>query len=450
VIDVQQAQDVPRAGPDLFHFVPGTPLTVTGPGVLGNDIDFEGDALTASLLQGPAHGTLELYPDGSFTYTPEPGFKGMDLFHYAVSDGEHSSSGTVYLDGTGGRPWAIVNDPALWGVWFSGVQAPEGMEIQALQAMFDQAGVAARVVYAQNLGAGSAIEAMIETDLSVKEAQLLETLRSVPGFRDLDPWGFSWPLTGYGGTIQIYREQGVWRAQLGFTFGSSGWGVTQGAVRRVGDDLFADSTMRQPLGAVLTVITYGGLDYELGALEEGDYTFTYQTYGQNVQTVHFTVPPDQHDFPPPRLPGYYEIFPIVGSEPSAPLPTISIGDGVTGPRGRRTRFTVTLSGPADELVAVDYTTADGTAIGHGRNKDYNTLAGTLTFKPGETSKTITVKVKGNKLAEPDENFFVDLLSPTNATLADARGNALIKQELPGGFQWFEFLFQNGHVNRNHL
>jgi hypothetical protein len=139
VIDVQQAQDVPRAGPDLFHFVPGTPLTVTGPGVLGNDIDFEGDALTASLLQGPAHGTLELYPDGSFTYTPEPGFKGMDLFHYAVSDGEHSSSGTVYLDGTGGRPWAIVNDPALWGVWFSGVQAPEGMEIQALQAMFDQA-----------------------------------------------------------------------------------------------------------------------------------------------------------------------------------------------------------------------------------------------------------------------------------------------------------------------
>ena len=54
--------------------------------VLANDTDDDGDALKATLLTGPQHGTLALDADGSFTYTPTPAFNGVDSFTYAASD----------------------------------------------------------------------------------------------------------------------------------------------------------------------------------------------------------------------------------------------------------------------------------------------------------------------------------------------------------------------------
>ena len=47
-----------------------TPLTIAAPGVLNNDRDPDGDALTVSLVTGPAQGALTLNADGSFIYTP--------------------------------------------------------------------------------------------------------------------------------------------------------------------------------------------------------------------------------------------------------------------------------------------------------------------------------------------------------------------------------------------
>ena len=47
----------------------------------------------------------------------------------------------------------------------------------------------------------------------------------------------------------------------------------------------------------------------------------------------------------------------------------------------------------------------------------------LTFAPGETSKTITVLVNGDRLGEPNETFVVSLSAPTNATIADGQGSA---------------------------
>jgi hypothetical protein len=48
-------------------------------------------------------------------------------------------------------------------------------------------------------------------------------------------------------------------------------------------------------------------------------------------------------------------------------------------------------------------------------------AGTLTFAPGETTKTITVSVLGDTLKEGDESFFVVLSDPTKAIIYDATG-----------------------------
>jgi hypothetical protein len=48
-------------------------------------------------------------------------------------------------------------------------------------------------------------------------------------------------------------------------------------------------------------------------------------------------------------------------------------------------------------------------------------SGTLTFAPGETIKTITVQIKGDKKKEADETFFVNLSGAANATMLDGQG-----------------------------
>lgn len=61
-------------------------------GVLLNDVDADGDALSAILVSGPAHGTLTLNADGTFTYTPFANYSGQDSFTYKTSDGTAQSS----------------------------------------------------------------------------------------------------------------------------------------------------------------------------------------------------------------------------------------------------------------------------------------------------------------------------------------------------------------------
>src|SRR5262249_6929486 len=59
---------------------------------LANDSDADGDPLTAVLATGPAHGTLNLDPDGSFTYSPNAGYTGADSLTYFVDDGTDRSN----------------------------------------------------------------------------------------------------------------------------------------------------------------------------------------------------------------------------------------------------------------------------------------------------------------------------------------------------------------------
>ncbi|HXJ64394.1 MAG TPA: Ig-like domain-containing protein, partial [Actinomycetota bacterium] len=76
-------------------------LFVAAPGVLGNDTDADaGDGLTVVPGAGPSHGTLTLFPDGSFLYTPTSPFAGTDTFTYFASDGvaQSATAGTVSID----------------------------------------------------------------------------------------------------------------------------------------------------------------------------------------------------------------------------------------------------------------------------------------------------------------------------------------------------------------
>lgn len=89
----------PIAVGDRFLMAQGTTLEVPAPGVLANDQDHNGDAVTVALVDGggPSHGSVELWPDGSFVYTPDAGFLGEDVFSYALSDGEHTKQATVRI-----------------------------------------------------------------------------------------------------------------------------------------------------------------------------------------------------------------------------------------------------------------------------------------------------------------------------------------------------------------
>jgi VCBS repeat-containing protein len=78
----------PVASSDSYTTDEDTPLLVTlVQGVLANDTDVEGDSLTAALFSSPAHGTVTLNANGSFSYAPSADFNGSDSFTYRASDG---------------------------------------------------------------------------------------------------------------------------------------------------------------------------------------------------------------------------------------------------------------------------------------------------------------------------------------------------------------------------
>jgi hypothetical protein len=88
----------PVANNDTYTTQANTALVSSAPGVLANDNDPDGDALTASRLAGPTHGTLTLSQNGGFTYTPASDFSGTDSFTYTATDpGGLASSATASI-----------------------------------------------------------------------------------------------------------------------------------------------------------------------------------------------------------------------------------------------------------------------------------------------------------------------------------------------------------------
>jgi len=87
-----------------------------------------------------------------------------------------------------------------------------------------------------------------------------------------------------------------------------------------------------------------------------------------------------------------------------------------GRKGKTTlfTFTVSLSSAYDQAVTMSFRTADGTATTS--DNDYVAKTGTLTFLPGETTKTITIEVKGDSKKEADEYFYLDLSDNSSNSL----------------------------------
>jgi large repetitive protein len=113
--------------------------------------------------------------------------------------------------------------------------------------------------------------------------------------------------------------------------------------------------------------------------------------------------------------------------PSLSVNSVSVPEGNTGATAMA--FTVSLSVASGRTVSVLYATADGTAIA---GSDYTAASGTLTFAPGETSKTVTVLATGDTVGEGDDTFYVVLSSPTLASIATSTGTGTILNDDTAG------------------
>ena len=109
-------------------------------------------------------------------------------------------------------------------------------------------------------------------------------------------------------------------------------------------------------------------------------------------------------------------------------PSVSVGDAsVTEGNAGTTplSFPVTLSAASTQPVSVTYATADGTATAP---SDYAAANGTLTFNPGETSKTISVGVAADLAIEQDDTLTVTLSGAVGATVATGTATGRITND----------------------
>ncbi len=99
-LTINPVNDPPVAVNDSGYSVAeGGTLNIPAPGLLSNDTDVENDALTVSVtpVSTPAHGTVTLNSDGSFSYAHDGSETSSDSFDYQISDGAASASASVSI-----------------------------------------------------------------------------------------------------------------------------------------------------------------------------------------------------------------------------------------------------------------------------------------------------------------------------------------------------------------
>lgn len=159
---------------------------------------------------------------------------------------------------------------------------------------------------------------------------------------------------------------------------------------------------------------------------------TFDSYLENFTFTPSPLAPGTHTFAVRAINTVGNISPLDSDTLTilSPLPTLTInnvsiveGDSQT----TNAVFTVTLSSASGQTVTVNYSTQNGTASA---DSDYVANSGIVIFNPGEISKPITIAVNGDTALEPDETFFVNLTTATNATIADGQGVGTIINDDP--------------------
>ena len=179
--------------------------------------------------------------------------------------------------------------------------------------------------------------------------------------------------------------------------------VTSGSGTPTGTVQFKDGGVN--LGSAQS-LTNGTAELTTATLSSGNHVITAEYSGDtNFDTGSATLAGGQ----------------TVNAAPTVSINDVNISEGNAGTTNLV--FTVALSATSAAAISVDYATADGTA--QTSDNDYQSATGTLTFNPGEQTKTITVVINGDQKTENDETVFVNLNNPVNAVVADAQGTGTV-------------------------
>jgi VCBS repeat-containing protein len=393
-----QANVAPVADNDSYTVNEGEALVVSAPGVLVNDSDGDRHTLSAAKVGNPAHGAATLNADGSFTYTPGPGFSGTDSFTYKVSDGQSDSNvATVSITVNATRRPPVAHDDAATVVEDSGANA-----IDVLVNDSDADGDALKITAVTQGASGSVVIAAGGGGL---------TYAPNANFAGSD--SFTYTITDGTAFATATVAVNVTAVNDNPDAIDDTVAVLEGSVATTLAVLANDTTIEAGETLTINAVTQPGhgsvtisggtaVRYTPDAAFEGTDSFSYTIQDGNggVDTATATV--------------------TVQSKPGISINDVEVVEGSSG--FTTATYTVRLSHPVVAPITVKFATADGMARA---GQDYEAASGTVTFAPGEVTRPLVVKVIGDTTKERNEVFAVTLGGPTNGDIARGTGYATI-------------------------
>ena len=396
-ININVTNQQPQANSDRYNTPHNKTLNIPFPGVLGNDLDPDGDPLIAKIVTLPTNGQVSFNDNGTFSYTPRPDFVGLEEFSYSISDGAFTSAPTsIGINVTNQQPQANsdrYNTPhnKTLNIPFPGVLGndldPDGDPLIAKivtlptngQVSFNDNGTFSYTPRPDFVG-------LEEFSYSISDG------------------AFTSAPTSIG--INVTNQQPIANPDSYSTLASSVLSVD--AIAGVlANDSDPDGN---PLTAVPVALPSNG---NLTLNKNGSFTYTPNTGFSGTDSFTYRVNDG-----------------IIDSSPAAVNITVksrgtfnfSTANYSAKENGTAATITVIRTNGTDVAADVSYSTSNGTANAGG---DYTAASGRLNFAIGETQKTFTVPIIDDSLVEGDETVNLSLSLPSNGASLGTTSAAIL-------------------------
>ena len=316
------------------------------------------------------------------------------------------------------------------------------LTLSSLSSALSPSFAAGTTSYTAGVAAGTSM-----TTVAATAAQGGAVVAIAPADADLDVAGHQVDVSAAATTItvEVTAPNGVSTRTYSVAVGKTGLSIDSPSVTEgdAGSVNLTFTVSLSPASAQTVTVGYAeqtggtatsGTDYT--ALPSGTLTFS---PGETSKTVTVSVTGDATDEPDETvlvaLSGATNAAIGTGTgtgtiidddgPPSLTIDSPRVTEGDAG--SVNLTFTVSLSPASAQTVTVGYAEQTGGTATSGT--DYTALpSGTLTFSPGETSKTVTVSVTGDATDEPDETVLVALSGATNATVWTGTGTGTITDD----------------------
>ena len=382
-ITVSEVNEPPLASEDAYTLSVGN---VVRGNVLFNDTDPEDSSLTASITTPAASGTVVLFSNGSFVYTPTAGFSGSDSFTYTTTDaGGETATATVIITAAGFQDFEALIGPGHADVGINYEDGEWDLHIhdEETDSEYEPSGAAYYVAPAA-LGArpdGAEFDfigvAAGQPFYRLPQSQNPELLLLGLGTEEMEPGTF---------------EGGIVRARLLAVNGPGHFSVWR-------------STDDGPAVAFSTADGVTEADFvDLLEAAHADFNWGFTAAGRYEVTIEASGTLIGETEPTSGAATYYFVVDSLGRfQFQSPSGTVAEG-------GSRT-LTIQRVGGSDGIATVEFAADGGTAT---EGDDYAPFAGSITFGDGETERTFTVETLVDGILEGSETLTIALAVPTGS------------------------------------